>query len=143
MKPVALDRGAIAWRNWHAREPIEHPMPVPTIHIKRVYDAASARDGARILVDRLWPRGCSKETLKLELWAKEVAPSNALRQWYHRDLGRYADFRKRYLQELEGQGAALDEVQAVIGRGPATLLTASRTPDKSHASVLRELLRKK
>jgi uncharacterized protein YeaO (DUF488 family) len=83
---------------------IDQPMPVPTIHIKRVYDAPSAGDGARILVDRLWPRGCSKETLKLDLWAKEVAPSNALRQWYHRDLGRYADFRKRYLKELEGQG---------------------------------------
>jgi uncharacterized protein YeaO (DUF488 family) len=122
---------------------IDQPMPVPTIHIKRVYDAPSAGDGARILVDRLWPRGCSKETLKLDLWAKEVAPSNALRQWYHRDLGRYADFRKRYLKELEGQGAALAELRAGVGRGPATLLTASKTPEKSHASVLRELLTKK
>ena len=118
-------------------------MPVPTIHIKRVYDAPSAGDGARILVDRLWPRGCAKETLELDLWAKEVAPSNALRQWYHRDLGRYADFRKRYLKELEGQGTALDELRFKVGRGPATLLTASKTPDTSHASVLRELLSNK
>ncbi len=117
-------------------------MPVPTIHIKRVYDAPGAGDGARVLVDRLWPRGCSKETLKLDLWAKEVAPSNALRQWYHRDLTQYAEFRKRYLKEIEGQGAALNELRAVVGRGPATLLTASKTPDKSHAAVLRELLKK-
>jgi uncharacterized protein YeaO (DUF488 family) len=121
----------------------DQPMPAPTIHIRRVYDEPSAREGARILVDRLWPRGCSKETLKLDLWAKEVAPSNALRQWYHRDLAQYAEFRKRYLAELEGYGAAVDELRAVVGRGPATLLTASKTPDKSHASVLRELLRKK
>jgi uncharacterized protein YeaO (DUF488 family) len=118
-------------------------MPVPTIHIKRVYDAASADDGARVLVDRLWPRGRSKETLKLDLWAKEVAPSNALRGWYHRDLSQYAEFRKRYLKEIEGQRPALDELRAVVGRGPATLLTASKTPEKSHAKVLRELLRKK
>ena len=117
-------------------------MPAPTIHIKRVYDAASGRDGARILVDRLWPRGCSKETLELALWAKEVAPSNALRQWYHRDLTQYAEFRRRYLAELKGQEAALEEMRAVIGRGPATLLTASKTPDQSHATVLRELLTK-
>jgi uncharacterized protein YeaO (DUF488 family) len=142
MKPVALDRRASAWRNCSAREPIDQPMPVPTIHIKRVYDAPSARDGARILVDRLWPRGRAKETLKLDLWAKGVAPSNALRQWYHRDLGQYADFRKRYLKELEGQGAALAELRAGVGRGPATLLTASKTPEQSHASVLRELLTK-
>jgi uncharacterized protein YeaO (DUF488 family) len=117
-------------------------MSAPTIHIKRVYEAASARDGARILVDRLWPRGCSKETLKLALWAKEVAPSNTLRQWYHRDLTQYAEFRRRYLEELKEQKAALDEMRAVVGRGPATLLTASKTPDHSHASVLREWLRK-
>ncbi len=101
-------------------------MPVPTIHIKRVYDAPSAGDGAWILVDRLWPRGCSKETLRLDLWAKEVAPSNALRQWYHRNLTQYPEFRKRYLKEIEGQGAALNELRAVVGRGPATLLTASK-----------------
>jgi uncharacterized protein YeaO (DUF488 family) len=141
MKPAALDRPASAWRNWNAREPIKTPMPVPTIHIKRVYDPPGGGDGARVLVDRLWPRGCSKETLRLDLWAKEVAPSNALRQWYHRDLAQYAEFRKRYLDELEGQGAALTELRAAVGRGPATLLTASKTPDQSHATVLRELLR--
>jgi uncharacterized protein YeaO (DUF488 family) len=118
-------------------------MAAPTIHIKRVYDAASASDGARVLVDRLWPRGCSKETLELDLWAKELAPSNALRQWYHRDLTQYPEFRKRYLKEIEGQGAALDELRAAVDRGPATLLTASKTPDRSHATVLRELLRKR
>src|SRR5262245_47235478 len=114
-------------------------MPVRPIHIKRVYDAPSACDGVRILVDRLWPRGCSKETLKLDLWVKEVAPSNALRQWYHRDLGQYADFRKRYLKELEGQGAALAELRAGVGHGPATLLTHSRAPTKSPPPATREL----
>jgi uncharacterized protein YeaO (DUF488 family) len=130
-----LDRRASAWRT--AR------VPVRKIQIKRVYDEASAGDGARVLVDRLWPRGCSKQALALDLWAKEVAPSNALRQWYHRDLAQYAEFRKRYLKEIEGQEAALDELRAVVGRGPATLLTASKTPDRSHATVLRELLTKR
>jgi uncharacterized protein YeaO (DUF488 family) len=115
-------------------------MPIPTIHIKRVYDPASAGDGARVLVDRLWPRGLSKDTLKLDLWAKEIAPSNALRHWYHRDLTQYAEFRKRYRKELEGQQARLDELRTVVGRGPATLLTASKNLDHSHAAVLQELL---
>jgi uncharacterized protein YeaO (DUF488 family) len=118
-------------------------IPMPTIYLNRVYDTAEAGDGARVLVDRLWPRGLSKDTLKLDLWAKEVAPSTALRQWYHRDLTQYAEFRKRYLKELDGQQQKLDELRAVVGRGPATLLTASKNLDRSHAAVLRELLTKR
>lgn len=110
------------------------------IRVGRVYDAPSDDDGLRILVDRLWPRGIAKTALKLDLWAKDVAPSNALRQWFHRDLTQFDAFQERYRAELAQNEAAFEALRSSVGRGPALLLTASKNPDHSHATVLRDLL---
>jgi uncharacterized protein YeaO (DUF488 family) len=110
------------------------------IGVKRVYDPAAETDGIRILIDRLWPRGIPKDKLALDRWAKELAPSNELRRWYGHDPERFAEFRRRYLAELKAVGGELAELRAAVRGRPATLLTATRELDLSHATVLRELL---
>ena len=110
------------------------------ILIKRAYEPPAAGDGVRILVDRLWPRGVTKEALALAAWPRDITPSNELRKWYHADMTQFDEFRRRYRAELAGQGEALADLRTLIGKGPATLLTASSTPDVSHAVVLKELL---
>jgi len=110
------------------------------IATKRVYDAPSKDDGFRVLVDRLWPRGISKDAMKLDLWAKELTPSNELRKWYHRDLEQFPEFRKRYRAELAQDKAKLDDLRAAIKGKTATLLTAAKEIERSHVDVLKELL---
>jgi uncharacterized protein YeaO (DUF488 family) len=108
---------------------------------QRVYDA-SPDDGARVLVDRLWPRGLSKEAAHLDAWLREVAPSNELRRWYGHDPERYEEFRGRYLAELEDDThrEAAERLRALADDGPVTLLTATRDPEISHTAVLAEWL---
>jgi uncharacterized protein YeaO (DUF488 family) len=113
------------------------------IRIKRAYDPPARNDGTRILVDRLWPRGLAKAELKLDGWAKELAPSHALRRWYGHQSEHFAEFRRRYLAELEGERERLDELRAAVRGRTVTLLTATRELDLSHATVLREVLRAK
>jgi len=110
------------------------------IAIKRVYDEASPGDGLRILVDRLWPRGIAKAALKLDTWARELAPSNELRKWYGHEPARFAEFRRRYRAELAPHRAELAALGARIAGRTATLLTATRETALSHAHVLRDLL---
>jgi len=110
------------------------------IAIKRVYDDLAPGDGVRILIDRLWPRGLSKATLKLDAWPRVLAPSTALRQWYRHDPLRFAEFRRRYRGELAGHDDELAALRSLIKGRKATLLTATRELDLSHAVVLRELL---
>ncbi|GAA1176713.1 uncharacterized protein YeaO (DUF488 family) [Kitasatospora gansuensis] len=114
---------------------------MPTIHLGRVYDPHRPEDGARILVDRLWPRGLSKEIAALDGWPKALTPSTELRRWYH-DGGDYPTFRSRYLAELSAADARaeLDALRAQLTSSPIILLTASKDLDHSHAAVLRELL---
>jgi uncharacterized protein YeaO (DUF488 family) len=111
-----------------------------SIRIKRVYDPPARNEGTRILVDRLWPRGLAKAELKLDGWAKELAPSHALRRWYGHQPEHFAEFRRRYLAELEGERERLDELRAAVRGRTVTLLTATRELDLSHATVLREVL---
>lgn len=111
-----------------------------TIRIKRAYDKAAAADGLRILIDRLWPRGLSKAAFKYDLWPRPLSPSNALRKWYGHDPARFAEFRRRYRAELANEADELAALRAAIGRRTATLLTATRELDLSHATVLREIL---
>ncbi|WP_119387731.1 DUF488 domain-containing protein [Taklimakanibacter lacteus] len=113
---------------------------MPTIQIKRIYDEPAASDGMRILVDRLWPRGISKERALIDLWAKEIAPSTELRQWFHRDTSQWGEFRKRYLAELRQHEAMLAELKARIARRRATLLYAAADAERNHALVLRDVL---
>jgi uncharacterized protein YeaO (DUF488 family) len=108
---------------------------MPKFVIKRAYDPPSRRDGVRILVDRLWPRGLRKAATALDLWAKDVAPSPALRKWFDHRPERFAEFKRRYRKELKANSAALDELRR-IKQAKATLLYAARDPAINHAVVL-------
>ncbi len=114
------------------------------VRVRRVYDEPCAADGARVLVDRVWPRGLRREALRLDDWARDAAPSAELRTWYGHDPARFEEFRQRYLGELTGstQRAALGRLRALASSGkPLTLLTATRDLDHSQAAVLARLLR--
>jgi uncharacterized protein YeaO (DUF488 family) len=116
----------------------------PDVRVRRVYDQPEAADGARVLVDRIWPRGLRKDALRLDDWARDVAPSTALRTWYAHDPAKFEEFRQRYLGELSGhsQRAALGRLRVLVASGrPLTLLTATRDLDHSQAAVLARLLR--
>jgi uncharacterized protein YeaO (DUF488 family) len=118
-------------------------MSQPDIRVRRIYDRPSAQDGARVLVDRIWPRGVSKAVAQLDDWAKDAAPSADLRQWYGHDPVKFDEFRQRYLGELTGrsQQAALGRLRALAASGrPLTLLTATKDVGHSQAAVLARLL---
>lgn len=112
------------------------------ITIKRVYDPASPHDGARVLVDRLWPRGMKKETAAIDLWAKAIAPTTELRQWYGHNPERWEEFQLRYRLELTqiDRKDELSKLRAIVKARAVTLLTATRNQSQSHAVVLQELL---
>jgi len=110
------------------------------IRVKRIYEEPSAEDGQRVLVDRLWPRGISKETAALDAWLKEVAPSDELRKWYHAHLDEWDEFRERYLAELEQRRQPFDELRDRARHGTLTLLFAAKQTDRNHATVLKDLL---
>jgi uncharacterized protein YeaO (DUF488 family) len=113
-----------------------------TVRIRRVYDPVDETDGRRILVDRLWPRGLSKERADLDEWMRDIAPSTVLRQWYGHDPGRYVEFRTRYIDELmHAPGAEdLNRLRQMLSAHDVTLLTAARALDISEAAVLEQLL---
>lgn len=112
------------------------------LRVARIYDDPSPADGRRILVDRLWPRGVSKEKAKLDDWCKEVAPSDELRRWYGHDPERFEEFSARYRAELaEGERAeALSRLATEAQAGTVTLLTATKEPDLSQAAVLKSAI---
>ena len=112
-------------------------MPV---RIKRVYEAATADDGTRILVDRLWPRGISKEKASFDTWLKSVAPSTELRKWFDHKPERWAAFQVRYREELKGN-PAVEALRWRAASGTVTLLYGSRNRDFNHAAVLADFLR--
>lgn len=114
-----------------------------TVTLKRVYEEASSQDGARVLVDRLWPRGLSKEKVALDAWLKEIAPSDELRKWYHAHPQQWSKFRDRYLKELAAEPAhtLLQQLYAIKNkRRRLTLLYASRNLERNNAVVLKDLL---
>jgi len=112
------------------------------VTVRRVYDEPLASDGTRVLVDRLWPRGLSKENAHLDDWCRSVAPSPDLRQWYAHVPERFDEFARRYRSELGGaeQAAALHQLRSYARTGPLTLLTATKHPELSEAAVLAKLL---
>jgi uncharacterized protein YeaO (DUF488 family) len=112
------------------------------LRIKRVYEPPDAADGVRILVDRLWPRGLSRERAKIDLWLREIAPSDALRRRFHRDPSAWGRFKTAYYNELE-QAAAQSALHALLDRlthGPVTLLFAARDEARNNAVALKEWL---
>jgi uncharacterized protein YeaO (DUF488 family) len=114
----------------------------PDVRVRRIYDAPAQDDGKRVLVDRLWPRGISRERADLFEWCKAVAPSPELRQWYAHDPAKFDEFARRYRAELDDseRADALDALRALARAGTVTLLTASKRDDISEAEVLRRLL---
>ena len=110
------------------------------LRIKRVYEAPSSDDGARILVDRLWPRGLSKESVALTLWLKEIAPSTELRKWFHSDPTQWTEFARRYRTELDAYPEAVDRLREFLNAGRVTLLYGARDVEHNHALVLAEYL---
>ncbi|MFH8611697.1 DUF488 domain-containing protein [Streptomyces sp. NPDC018029] len=113
------------------------------VQVKRIYDTAERDDGARVLVDRLWPRGVSKERAALDTWDKELAPSTELRRWYDHDPERFDAFAERYRQELadDDRAAELDRLRAVARAGRLTLLTATKDLPHGHVRVLVDVLK--
>ena len=101
-------------------------IPARNIRLKRAYEAPSRDDGARVLVDRLWPRGISKQKAALDQWMKEIAPSTELREWFGHDPARWAEFQKRYAAELRAKRTGLAELRAIARRGKLTLIYAAQ-----------------
>jgi uncharacterized protein YeaO (DUF488 family) len=114
----------------------------PQVRVRRVYDKPVADDGARVLVDRLWPRGLSKQAAALDEWVRDVAPSTDLRKWYSHDPAKFGEFTRRYQRELSEPPAtdALAAIRATAGTRPVTLLTATKDVAHSEAAVLAGLL---
>ena len=114
------------------------------VALKRAYEEADANDGTRVLVDRLWPRGLSKERARVDAWLKEVAPSDELRRWFGHDPDKFAEFRKRYEAELASESGkeAMAKLGELVKRGHVTLLFAARDMEHNNAVVLRDVLMK-
>ncbi len=110
------------------------------LRTKRAYEPASPDDGVRILVDRLWPRGLSKEEARLTAWDREIAPSDGLRRWFAHDPDRYDGFRSRYRAELDAHRPRLVWLANESRRGPVTLVYAAKDGRHNNAAVLQELL---
>jgi uncharacterized protein YeaO (DUF488 family) len=110
------------------------------VQLKRVYEAPSSSDGTRILVDRLWPRGLTKEKARVDIWLKEVAPSDELRKWFAHDPARWSEFKARYKAELKHNSAQLALLKQAVAKGPTTLLFGAKDTEHNEAVVLQNLL---
>ena len=110
------------------------------IKIKRIYNAPARGDGIRILVDRLWPRGLSKEKAKVDLWLKDIAPTNELRKWYAHDPKKWNEFRKKYFKELGDHKELADLIIKKTTEGPVTLLYSSKEEKINNAVALKEYI---
>ncbi|GAB4324304.1 MAG: DUF488 domain-containing protein [Candidatus Zixiibacteriota bacterium] len=113
------------------------------VQLKRIYEPPSRLDGYRVLVDRLWPRGVSKEKARIDRWLKDAAPSPTLRAWFCHDPEKWGEFRKAYLAELKDQKAATDEIVAMARRRTVTLVYAAADTEHTHAKVLKEYLQRR
>lgn len=112
------------------------------IRVRRVYDPSGPDEGTCFLVDRLWPRGIKKDSLKINAWIKDAAPSDSLRRWYGHDPARWEEFRRRYIWELDKNPDALKQVIEASGKGDITLLFSARDIMHNNAVVLKEYLEK-
>jgi uncharacterized protein YeaO (DUF488 family) len=110
--------------------------------LKRAYDPPESTDGFRVLIDRLWPRGVSREEAKLDDWEKELAPSSGLREWFGHEPSRFEEFRRRYVDELRGKRPLLSALRRRARGGTLTLVYAARDTEHNDAVVLAEVLRR-
>jgi uncharacterized protein YeaO (DUF488 family) len=112
----------------------------PAIRVKRIHDSPEPEDGARLLVDRIWPRGISKERAALDAWMREVAPSTELRKWFGHDASRWREFKRRYASELSDRRELVDEILELARRRRVTLLYSARDREHNQAIALAEYL---
>lgn len=110
------------------------------IQTKRIYDEPEKKDGFRILVDRLWPRGLSKDRAHLDLWLREVAPSDALRKWFGHDQARWDEFKRRYFKELADKKEAIESIALKASQGSVTLLYGAKDEECNNAVALQEFI---
>ncbi len=112
------------------------------VRIKRAYEPVSPGDGYRVLIDRLWPRGVSRERAHLDAWDKDLAPSTRLREWFGHEPGRYEEFRRRYIEELRAHRPRIAELRRMAREGTLTLLHSARDTEHNDAVVLAEIVRR-
>lgn len=115
-------------------------VPGGKVRLKRAYEPPAPEDGVRILVDRLWPRGLSKEKAAVDHWMKDIAPSAELRKWFGHDPERWPEFQRRYREELRRHGALMDQIGDLAAGGALTLLYAAHDEEHNDAVVLKEAL---
>ena len=113
------------------------------INVKRAYEPSDSGDGTRFLVERLWPRGMKKESLHMEAWLKDVAPSDSLRRWFGHDPAKWIEFRDRYFAELDGEPDAIQPIVEAASRGNVTLLYSAHDTEHNNAVALKEYLSKR
>lgn len=122
------------------------PSAHATIAVKRAYEKPAASDGTRILVDRIWPRGLTKDDVRINAWLRDLAPSNELRKWFHSNTDEWHEFRKRYLRELQSASAAeaLNKLHDLLNSADhVTLIFASKQVERNNATVLKEFIEEK
>lgn len=122
---------------------VRSPLPASHIRLKRAYEPADAGDGVRLLVDRLWPRGVSKERAALDDWLKDIAPSTELRQWFGHDPDRWPEFQRRYRAELREHAEELSRIRAMARTHTVTLVYSAHDEEHNDAVVLRDVLLRK
>ena len=127
--------GQDAWIDGEARK--------MSIQVKRAYEAPTRRDGYRVLVDRVWPRGLKKEQLKLDAWLKQLAPSTSLRTWFGHDPAKWNEFRRRYFRELAENNEDVRELRKKARRSRVTLVFAAKDTEFNNAVALRQYLQKR
>ncbi len=110
------------------------------LQIKRVYDAPERTDGCRMLVDRMWPRGVSKEKAKIDLWLRDIAPGNELRKWFSHDPEKWSEFRGKYFEQLKEKKDLIDLIRTKTKEGTVTLLYAAKNEKYNNAVCLREFI---
>lgn len=113
------------------------------ITIKRVYEKPSKEDGERILIDRLWPRGLTKEKAKIDLWLKDIAPSTELRKWFGHDPAKWGEFKKRYVAEIKKNAIVVSQLEEQLKKGKVSLVYAAKDEEHNDAVVLREYFENK
>jgi uncharacterized protein YeaO (DUF488 family) len=122
--------------------PDGRPEGCADVRIKRVYEPRSEQDGKRILVDRLWPRGLTKEKAAIDLWLKDIAPSTELRKWFGHVPNRWKEFQKRYRDELKKNADSLSVLRRQVESGPVTLLFGAKDEEHNEAVVLQSILKR-
>jgi uncharacterized protein YeaO (DUF488 family) len=119
---------------------VTEAIHMKSIRTKRVYEPPDPSDGQRVLVDRLWPRGLTKERARVDVWLRDIAPSDGLRKWFGHVPERWEEFKRRYHRELDGNGDAVSRLRAMVRDGPVTLLFGAKDEERNQAIALKEYL---